>query len=50
MDDNVIKIIMNFSKIKCHSCYNEIDNIIKLKELIKVGKFYYCNNACYMSI
>ena len=50
MDDNIIKTIMNLSKITCHSCYNKIDNIIKLKEFIKVNKFYYCNNGCYMSI
>ena len=50
MDDNVIQKIMIFSNIKCHSCYNEIDKIIKLKKFIKSGKFYYCNENCYLII
>ena len=47
MDDNIIDIIMTFSNIKCHSCYNEINSIIKLKKAIKINKFYYCDEKCF---
>ena len=47
MDDNIINIIMTFANIKCHSCYNEINSIIKLKKVMKMYKFYYCDERCF---
>lgn len=47
MDDNVISVIISFTHIKCHSCHNEINSILKLKKAIKIYKFYYCNKECF---
>lgn len=50
MDDNIINNILSYTNIKCHSCFNEINTILKLKFFIKCDKFYYCSNKCFFMI
>ena len=47
MDDNIINTIMSFSNIKCHSCHDEMNTLIKLKKALKIYNFYYCDEKCF---
>lgn len=48
LNDDVINIINDFIKIKCHvckKCYKIEGNFYK-----KQNKFYYCSRECYLFI
>lgn len=45
LDDDVINIILDNCKIKCHVCNKKFDFINLFYK--KQNKFYYCSRECY---
>ena len=42
----IINEILTYLEITCHTCYNTI-NLNNFNNVVKLNKFYYCNDFCY---
>ena len=42
----IVDEILSYLKITCHTCYNTI-NLNNINGVLKLDKFYYCNDYCY---
>ena len=45
LNDDIIKIILNYSNIKCNICQYQFD--FKKNFYKKQKNFYYCSKICY---
>ncbi len=46
---DVIEHIFSFTNIQCHSCIMNISEKT-IKNMLKVNKYYYCNEICYLTV
>ena len=42
----IISEILSYLEITCHTCYNKI-NLNNINKVLKLDKFYYCNDHCF---